>query len=119
MMNCPPGGPHPRVLHQEGTLEVAQGPNCEGSTHTGLSSMMPSVALRARLGSRLSGAELTASSPKNALVLPDGMMPPMPPMHPTFGVGPTFYVQLITLIRGPDDMFSSPLRQHILNYEPP
>ena len=40
-------------------------------------------------------------------------------MHPAFGVGPTFYAQPTTLIRGPNDMFSSPLRQHILNYEPP
>ena len=55
-------------------------------------------------------------APRNASVLPDGMKPPM---HPTFGVGPTFYAQLTTLIRGPDDMLSSPLGQHILNYKTP
>ena len=38
-------------------------------------------------------------------------------MHPAFGVGPTFYTQPATLIQGPDDMLSSPLGQHILNYE--
>ena len=43
----------------------------------------------------------------------------MPLMHPTFGTGPTFYKQPTTLIRGLDDMLSSPLGQHILNYEPP
>ena len=55
-------------------------------------------------------------APRNSSVLPDGMMPPM---HPAFGVGLTFYAQLTTLIRGPDDMLSSPLGQHILNYKPP
>ena len=44
---------------------------------------------------------------------------PMSPMHPTFGVGPTFYAQPTAMIQGPDDMLSSPLGQHILNYEPP
>ena len=36
-------------------------------------------------------------APRNASVLPDGMIPLM---HPAFGVGPTFYAQLTTLIRG-------------------
>ena len=58
-------------------------------------------------------------APRNASMLPDNMMPPMPPMHLTFGVGPTFYAQPTTLIRGPDYMLSSPLGQHILNYKPP
>ena len=40
-------------------------------------------------------------------------------MHPTFGAGPTFHTQPAALIRGPDDMLSSPLGQHILNYKPP
>ena len=55
-------------------------------------------------------------APRNASVLPDGTMPPM---HPTFDAGPTFYTQSATLIWGPNDMLSSPLRQHILNYELP
>ena len=48
-----------------------------------------------------------------------GMMPLMPPMHPSFGVGSTFYAQPTTLIRGFNDLLSLPLGQHILNYEPP
>ena len=58
-------------------------------------------------------------APQNASVLLEGMMPPMPPMHLAFGARPTFYVQLIALIRGPDNMLSSLVGHHILNYEPP
>ena len=43
----------------------------------------------------------------------------MPVVHPAFGTGPTFYMSLAALIRRPDDMLSSPLGQHILDYEPP
>ena len=39
-------------------------------------------------------------------------------MQPAFGTGPTFNAQPTTLIKAPDDMLSSPLGQHILNYEP-
>ena len=46
-------------------------------------------------------------------------MPLMSFVHPTFDTGPTFYMLLVAPIRGPDNMFSSPLRQHILDYEPP
>ena len=46
-------------------------------------------------------------------------MPSMSFVHPTFDIGPTFYMLLVALIRGPDNMLSSPLRQHILDYEPP
>ena len=46
-----------------------------------------------------------------------GMIPPVPLLHPAFGIGPTFYMPPIPLIRGSDDMLSSPLRQHILNYK--
>ena len=31
-------------------------------------------------------------APGNPLVLPSGTMPPMPPVHPTFGAAPTFYM---------------------------
>ena len=64
----------------------------------------------------------------NASILPEGTMPPilstgaMPPMpfvHPTFGIGPTFYMPSTALIRRLDDMLSSPLGQHILDYESP
>ena len=40
-------------------------------------------------------------------------------VHNAFGTGPTFYMLPTALIRGPDDMLSSPLGQHILDYEPP
>ena len=38
---------------------------------------------------------------------------------PAFGVAPVPYIPVPTAVRGPEDMLSSPLRQHILNYEPP
>ena len=43
----------------------------------------------------------------------------MPLVYPTFGTGPTFYMPPATLIWRPDDMLSSPLRQHIFDYELP
>ena len=51
-------------------------------------------------------------------MLPIGTLSPVPPMHPAFGVTPTFYIPPSTLIQRPDDMLSSPLGQHILDYEP-
>ena len=47
------------------------------------------------------------------------MMLKMSFAHPAFGVGPTFYMPHAALVRRPDDMLSSPLEQHILDYEPP
>ena len=52
-------------------------------------------------------------------VLPVGMMPQMSFVHPAFGTRPTFYIPHVALIRRPEDMLFSPLRQHILDYEPP
>ena len=52
-------------------------------------------------------------------MLPSGTMPLMPPTHPAFGTTPTFYVPPASLIRRPDNMLSSPLKQHILDYESP
>ena len=52
-------------------------------------------------------------------VLPTGTMPPMPLVHPAFGARPTFYMSYAALIRRLNDMLSSPLGQHILDYEPP
>ena len=52
-------------------------------------------------------------------MLPTGIIPPIPLVHPTFSTGPTFYMPPVALIRGLDNMLSSPLRQHILDYEPP
>ena len=39
--------------------------------------------------------------------------------YPTFDAAPAPYVPAPTVIRGPQDMLSSPLGQHILSYEPP
>ena len=66
--------------------------------------------------------------PRNASVLLEGTMPPalsasmIPSMlfvHPAFGTRPTFYMPPTALIPLPDDMLSSPMGQHILDYEPP
>ena len=52
-------------------------------------------------------------------VLPAGMMPQIPFAYMAFGIGPTFYMPPIALIRKPDDMLSSSLGQYTLDYEPP
>ena len=46
-------------------------------------------------------------------------MPSMPFVLLVFDTGPTFYMPPVAPIRGPYDMLSSPLEQHILNYESP
>ena len=55
----------------------------------------------------------------NASALPTGIMPPMPPVYPAFGTGPTLYIPPTTMILSPDDMLSSPLGRHILDYKSP
>ena len=45
--------------------------------------------------------------------------PSVLPVHPVFGTAPTLYMPPAALIQRPDDMLSFPLRQHILDYEPP
>ena len=66
-------------------------------------------------------------APGNTSILLEGMVPPillacmmplMPLVHPAFGIGPMIYMPLAASIRRPDDMLSSPLEQHFLNYEP-
>ena len=52
-------------------------------------------------------------------VLPASAMPSIPFVHLVFGTGPTFYMPPIAPIRGHDNMLSSPLKQRILDYEPP
>ena len=52
-------------------------------------------------------------------MLPSGIIPPAPLLHPAFGIGPAIYMSPAPLIRGSDGMLSSPLGQHILDYEPP
>ena len=61
----------------------------------------------------------SGQAPRNQLALTLGTLPLALPSHPAFGTVPTFYVPLVTLIRRPDDILSSPLGQHILDYEPP
>ena len=51
------------------------------------------------------------------LVLPEGMMPQVLLAHPAFGIGPAIYMPPTALICRPDDMLSSPLGQHNLDYE--
>ena len=55
----------------------------------------------------------------NASMLPARMIPPVPLLHLAFSIRPTFYMPPTPLIWGLDDMLSSPLWQHILDYEPP
>ena len=55
----------------------------------------------------------------NPPVLPSITLPPASLANPSFGSMPTFYVPSETIIRRPNDMLSSPLGQHILDYEPP
>ena len=57
--------------------------------------------------------------PGNASALPTGVVSSAPLVYPAFNTGPTLYIPLVAVIRSLDDMLSSPLRQHILNYEPP
>ena len=56
--------------------------------------------------------------PKNASALHAGVMPLMPLVYPAFGIGPALYIPPAVAICL-DDMLSSPLGQHILDYEPP
>ena len=46
-------------------------------------------------------------------------MPSMSCVHSAIGTRTTFYMPPTTPIRGPNGMLSSPLGQHILDYEPP
>ena len=56
--------------------------------------------------------------PKNASALHAGVMPLMPLVYPSFGTGLALYILPAAAICL-DDMLSSPLEQHILDYEPP
>ena len=48
-----------------------------------------------------------------------GAAPPLPFGYPAFGTAPVPFMSLPTAVQGLEDMLSSPLGQHILNYEPP
>ena len=58
-------------------------------------------------------------APGNASTLPTGVILPMSPVYPAFDIEPTLYIPPTTTIRSPDDMLSSLLGRHILNYESP
>ena len=55
----------------------------------------------------------------NAFALHVGVMSPIQPRHPAFGIGPTLYILPTTMIQSLDGMLSSPLGRHILDNEPP
>ena len=44
---------------------------------------------------------------------------PVPSMYPPFGAAPTPQMIFSSAVRGPQDMLSTPLGQHILDYDPP
>ena len=48
-----------------------------------------------------------------------GFPPPVPSMYPPYGAAPTPQMIAPSAVRGSQDMLSTPLRQHILNYDPP
>ena len=48
-----------------------------------------------------------------------GFPPPVPSMYPPYGASPTLQMIVPSAVRGPQDMLSTPLGQHILDYDPP
>ena len=62
---------------------------------------------------------LGRQSAKNMPARHGGMVPSLPFMYPTFGDAPASHLVSFTVVRGPEDMLSSPLGQHTLSYEPP
>ena len=88
------------------------------SPHLAFSDTLSGASHKARREARRRQYRL-GQAPGNQLALPSGTLPLALPSHPAFGTVPTFYVPPVALIWRPDDMLSSPLRQHILDYEPP
>ena len=58
-------------------------------------------------------------APENIPAWLGGTTPSLPFGYPTFGVAPVPYMHVPAVVWGHEDMLSSPLGQHILNYEPP
>ena len=58
-------------------------------------------------------------APENIPTWHRGVALSLPFMYPTFGAAPASYMLAPTAVRGPKDMLSSSLGQHILSYEPP
>ena len=48
-----------------------------------------------------------------------GLPPPVSSMYPPNGAAPVPQMIVPSTVRGPQDMLSTPLRQHILDYDPP
>ena len=58
-------------------------------------------------------------APENIPTWQRGVAPSLSFGYPTFGATPAPYMPASTTVRGPEDMLSSLLGQHILSYEPP
>ena len=56
---------------------------------------------------------------ENVPVWHRGATPSLPFIYPTFGAALAPHMPTSTVVRGPENMISSPLGQHILSYEPP
>ena len=48
-----------------------------------------------------------------------GLPPPEPSMYPPFEAAPAPQIFVPSVVRGPQDLLSTPLGQHILDYNPP
>ena len=80
----------------------------------------PSMAFAAKYVERSAGTNSTRSwPPENMLARHGGMAPPLPFIYPTAGAALSPHLVSFATIRGPEDMLSSQLGQHILSYEPP
>ena len=58
-------------------------------------------------------------APEHIPALLGGMAPPFSSLHLPFEAAPVPHMVSFSVVRGPEDMLSSPLGQHILSYEPP
>ena len=58
-------------------------------------------------------------APENKLAWLGGAAPPLPFEYPAYGATPVSFMPVPIVVRGPEDMLSSPLEQHILSYELP
>ena len=58
-------------------------------------------------------------APENMPAWLGGATPSLPFGYPTVGAAPVPYMLAPAVVRGPEDMLSSLLGQHILSYEPP
>ena len=78
---------------------------------------IPSVARIAEYGENSAESNNSRSSPPK--MCPRwGVASSLSFMYPTFRVAPAPHMPTSITVRGPEDMLSSPLGQHILSYEP-